>query len=145
MCEQEEVPDEKMLIIDIASTEKNGEETSSIDEVLDDQMLTTDTADEKILDNANASGGDKVKISEISVKPKSLADIQIDLDSIEPSNLPARIVLEEPKGLKIVLNFAKDRPRADVSVIVVSTTNEGSECISNYQFDAAVSKVNRQL
>jgi len=109
-------------------------------EALDDQMLIGAASETLKLQNEESP---LVLAAEVAPKLKSLADIEIDLDSIEPSNLPPRVVLEEPKGLKIVLNFAKDRPRPDVTVIVVSTTNEGPESISNYQFEVAVSKVRR--
>jgi Adaptin C-terminal domain len=131
----------------VPSTDKN-------DNVADDKMLDFDapemaeTSDDQLLIGAEpeAPKAEKEEVplvlpAEVDSKPKSLADIEIDLDSIEPSNLPPRIVLEEPKGLKIVLNFAKDRPRPEVTVIVVSTTNEGPESISNFQFDVAVNKV----
>jgi Adaptin C-terminal domain len=105
----------------------------------DDQLLTGTETEKFEVDREEVVP--LVLPDEVNAKPKSLADIEIDLDSIEPSNLPPRVILEEPKGLKIVLNFAKDRPRPDVTVIVVSTTNEGPESISNYQFEVAVSKV----
>lgn len=82
----------------------------------------------------------------VDIKPKvieikSLKDINIDLDTIQPSKEPPRIVLDEPQGMKIMLLFAKDHPRPDVTVIVISTVNQGPDTITNYQLEASVSKV----
>ncbi|XP_058463125.1 ADP-ribosylation factor-binding protein GGA2 isoform X2 [Malaya genurostris] len=78
----------------------------------------------------------------ISVKPqfKSLAEIVIDLDNIQPSREPSRTVWDDKEGLQITLNFAKDHPRSDVSVIVISTINQGRVEIPEFHFDASVRK-----
>uniref|UniRef100_A0A182K1T8 Uncharacterized protein n=1 Tax=Anopheles christyi TaxID=43041 RepID=A0A182K1T8_9DIPT len=77
-----------------------------------------------------------------SSKPelKALADIVIDLDSIQPSREPSRTVLDDKEGLQITLNFAADHPRPDVTVIVISTINQGRTSIPSFQFDASVRK-----
>ncbi|XP_050081159.1 ADP-ribosylation factor-binding protein GGA1 [Anopheles maculipalpis] len=79
---------------------------------------------------------------ETVVKPelKALADIVIDLDSIQPSREPSRTVLDDKEGLQITLNFAADHPRPDVTVIVISTINQGRTTIPSFQFDASVRK-----
>uniref|UniRef100_A0A182J320 VHS domain-containing protein n=1 Tax=Anopheles atroparvus TaxID=41427 RepID=A0A182J320_ANOAO len=71
---------------------------------------------------------------------KALADIVIDLDSIQPSREPSRTVLDDKDGLQITLNFAADHPRPDVTVIVISTINQGRTEIPSFQFDASVRK-----
>ncbi|XP_035903412.1 ADP-ribosylation factor-binding protein GGA1 isoform X2 [Anopheles stephensi] len=71
---------------------------------------------------------------------KALADIVIDLDSIQPSREPSRTVLDDKEGLQITLNFAADHPRPDVTVIVISTINQGRTTIPSFQFDASVRK-----
>ncbi|XP_058128980.1 ADP-ribosylation factor-binding protein GGA3 [Anopheles ziemanni] len=71
---------------------------------------------------------------------KALADIVIDLDSILPSREPSRTVLDDKDGLQITLNFAADHPRPDVTVIVISTINQGRTEIPSFQFDASVRK-----
>uniref|UniRef100_A0A182P025 VHS domain-containing protein n=1 Tax=Anopheles epiroticus TaxID=199890 RepID=A0A182P025_9DIPT len=71
---------------------------------------------------------------------KALADIVIDLDSIQPSREPSRTVLDDKEGLQITLNFAADHPRPDVTVIVISTINQGRTAIPSFQFDASVRK-----
>lgn len=71
---------------------------------------------------------------------KSLAEIVVDLDNIQPSREPSRTVLNEKDGLQITLNFASDHPRPDVTVIVISTINQGREEIPSFHFDASVRK-----
>lgn len=73
---------------------------------------------------------------------KRLTDIVIDLNTIEPhhTHLP-RCILDDKSGLKIILNFAKDRPMDAVAVLVITTTNQSSLPITNFQFEASVSKV----
>uniref|UniRef100_A0A182UHA0 VHS domain-containing protein n=2 Tax=Anopheles melas TaxID=34690 RepID=A0A182UHA0_9DIPT len=71
---------------------------------------------------------------------KALADIVIDLDCIQPSREPSRTVLDDKEGLQITLNFAADHPRPDVTVIVISTINQGRTSIPSFQFDASVRK-----
>uniref|UniRef100_A0A182WES5 VHS domain-containing protein n=1 Tax=Anopheles minimus TaxID=112268 RepID=A0A182WES5_9DIPT len=79
---------------------------------------------------------------EVVAKPelKALADIVIDLDSIQPSREPSRTMLDDKEGLQITLNFAADHPRPDVTVIVISTINQGRTSIPSFQFDASVRK-----
>lgn len=77
---------------------------------------------------------------------KALADMYVDLNSIQPhDSYASRSIFEEKNGLKIILNFTKDKPRADVTVLVITTINHNSLPIANYHFDASVPKVNRIL
>lgn len=81
-----------------------------------------------------------VDLSDDARKP--LSEINVDINSIMPhKTLAPRVLLEEEKGLKITLNFSRDRPRKDVTVLVIITTNHNSQPISNYQFEASVSRV----
>lgn len=74
-------------------------------------------------------------------KTLTLKDIKIDIDDIEPSETePPRTIVDEKKGLKILVNFTKDSPAKDVMVLVITVINQGSVAISNFQFDASVSK-----
>lgn len=71
----------------------------------------------------------------------SLKDINLDINEIEPSETEApRTILDEKKGLKILVNFTNDRPGKDVMVLVITVINQGPSAISNFQFDASVSK-----
>lgn len=71
----------------------------------------------------------------------ALKDINLDINEIEPSDTePPRTIVDEKKGLKIVVNFTKDKPSKDVSVLVISVINQGPFAINNFQFDAVVAK-----
>lgn len=115
----------------------------------DDEAMLVNTPIVDLTTNKQQNGDNKPAIASdlIEEKPKSavpsfksLAEIHIDLDSIQPSSEPARSVLDEDKGLKIMLNFARDRPRDDVLVAVISTINYGSQAVYNFHFDASVPK-----
>ncbi|CAG9786860.1 unnamed protein product [Diatraea saccharalis] len=81
---------------------------------------------------------DNVKNKISDVKP--LNDINVTLNSVHPSKVPPLTVFEEENGLTIVLHFCKDRPRPDVSVIVISTTNKNLMPIDDYKFQGVVPK-----
>lgn len=90
----------------------------------------------------NTMVGSNKKQSAEGEKQKSLSEIYVDLNSIRPhEKYLSRCILDDSSGLKIMLNFAKDRPRDDISVYVITTTNQNRAGISNYQFDASVSRV----
>lgn len=82
-------------------------------------------------------------VNSTSNSNKRLADIEINLNSIRPHDIHGpRCILDDKSGLKIILNFAKDKPRANVAVLVITTTNQSHLPVKNYQFEASVSKVN---
>lgn len=139
---------------------KENHETSNIN-ADDDKMLDIEDPIESISDNVKV---DKInfdanqivktevvehvdivatKSSQDNVQ-KPLRELFVNLNSIQPhETFQSQCILDEPNGLKIVLNFAKDRPRTDVAVLVLTTTNFYNQPISNYQFEASVSKVKR--
>lgn len=55
---------------------------------------------------------------------------------------PPLTVIEERNGISVVLHFAQDSPRSDVSVIVITTMSKNAKPLSNYLFQAVVPKVN---
>lgn len=69
----------------------------------------------------------------------ALADIEIDLDKVEPA--PGDRVLWDDDDIKVMLTFTKDRPSKEVSVIVISVSNKSKLPIQNFRFDASVHKV----
>lgn len=79
---------------------------------------------------------------EMKIEQKvALKDIQLDLDDIQPSEIEApRTIIDERKGLKILVNFTQNKPAKDVTVLVITVINQGPTAISNFQFDASVSK-----
>lgn len=73
---------------------------------------------------------------------KPLADIVVDFNDIRPHDeYVPQCILDEKSGLKIMLNFTRDRPRPDVAVLVITTTNHNKLPIKHFQFEASVSKV----
>lgn len=77
------------------------------------------------------------KVNEI----RTLNDINIGLESIKPSDVSPLIAFEESDGITVVLHFAKNKPRPDVFVIVVSSTSRNPYPIVEYKFHAVVPKV----
>ncbi|XP_036369850.1 ADP-ribosylation factor-binding protein GGA1 isoform X2 [Octopus sinensis] len=73
-------------------------------------------------------------------EPISLSDVFVPLESVEPG-ATSSINAYEKDGLKIVIHFAKNKPRPDVLVLVVSVMNSGSIPIRNFLFQAAVPKM----
>lgn len=71
----------------------------------------------------------------------SLADIPLTLDDIIPSNDTERVLLDEDNGLKITMNFTKNKPCKNTSVIVISITNKSKLPVAEVQLDASVKKV----
>lgn len=118
---------------------------------LDDNLLTTDDLD--VIDTQkppNNFKDDDAAVQQHSTiagdfAERPLSNFNIEIDSITPGDSPPRIIMEETAGLKIMLHFVKDRPRDDISVIVITTTNHNSIAIKDYQFDASVSKVCKGL
>lgn len=82
-------------------------------------------------------------IEEIPIVEQKIAlkDINIDISEIQPSETEApRTILDEKKGLKVVVNFTQGNPAKDVIVLVITVINQGPIAINNFQFDASVSK-----
>ncbi|RWS16509.1 ADP-ribosylation factor-binding protein GGA1-like isoform X3 [Dinothrombium tinctorium] len=71
--------------------------------------------------------------------PPPLTNLVISLDSIEPSSLPP-VPLIDKDGIKVFLNFAKESPRKDVTVMVITTVNTNKITVSHINFQAAVPK-----
>lgn len=78
------------------------------------------------------------------IKPKKelkISDIFVELEQIRPSSIPPLTVLDEKNGITVTLHFAKDKPREDVNVIVVTSVSKNELPLSNYLFQAVVPKV----
>lgn len=71
---------------------------------------------------------------------KPLSDINVSLDEIKPGINPPITVLEEKNGITVVLNFARDNPRQDVFIVVITTMSKNLKPLSNYLFQAVVPK-----
>ncbi|XP_049792651.1 ADP-ribosylation factor-binding protein GGA2 isoform X4 [Schistocerca nitens] len=102
-----------------------------------DDRLSVNSVDDK----SHRTSTESVNICEpkqIEVKP--LNDINVSLDSIKPGSVPPLTVLDEKNGVSVILHFAKDRPREDVSVVVVTTISKNPSPLTNYLFQAVVPK-----
>ncbi|XP_071575569.1 ADP-ribosylation factor-binding protein GGA1 isoform X2 [Temnothorax nylanderi] len=84
------------------------------------------------------NGMSKIENTEPEIKP--LTDITICLEDIKPGINPPLTVIEERNGISVVLHFAQDSPRLDVSVIVITTMSKNPKPLSNYLFQAVVPK-----
>lgn len=71
---------------------------------------------------------------------KSLTDINISLQDIKPGINPPMTVIEEKNGITVVLHFARDNPREDVFVVVITTMSKNSKPLTDYLFQAVVPK-----
>lgn len=121
-------------MIEIVSSDDNLLLTATVPDVIDaQQLLSTVSKDvDTALQQDLKIGGD--------LADRPLSNFHIEIDSITPGDSPPRIIMKEAAGLEITLYFTKDRPRDDISVIVVTTTNHNSNSVTDYQFDASVSK-----
>lgn len=99
-------------------------------------------AEQMITSNVEATTIDAITPHNNHTQSKRLTEIVVDLNKIQPhdEHLP-RCILDDKAGLKVVLNYAKDRPQDAVAVLVITTTNQSSSPISNLQLEASVSKV----
>ncbi len=69
----------------------------------------------------------------------------ISLESIRPSSInpPITLKLTQNTGLQCILHIARDSPRPDLIISVLTITNTNtSKTINNFHFEATVSKVN---
>ncbi|CAO1420999.1 unnamed protein product [Diamesa serratosioi] len=148
-----EIPKESPQKIEVKPKERLCELDSIISGMKNSLMSGVETKVQEVIE-IHDSDDDKVLIEEeieevqnvveLKVEPvvkKSLAEIEIDLNDIQPNEMEApRTVLDEKKGLKVQLNFTKDCPAKDVMVLVITVINQGPNSITNFQFDASVSK-----
>lgn len=105
--------------------------------------LKLDNAKNDLVNKETVTADDKkeVKISKPGdVKP--LTDINVTLQSVQPSKVPPLKAFEEEDGISVMLHFCKDKPRPDVNVIVISTTSKNRSPIEDYKFQSVVPKVN---
>lgn len=132
--EEASLLDDDKLILD--DNEPSGE---SLLEIETDITVTNEPSSEQTV--ISISGNP----SQQSVN-KPLADIVIDLNEIRPNDDYApRCIMDEKSGLKIMLNFTKDKPRPDVAVLVITTTNHNKLPVQNFQFEASVPKVRKEI
>lgn len=82
---------------------------------------------------------DRLKLdSEVQVLP--LGEINVTLDTVKPSAIPPFTALEERNGVSVAIFLAKNRPRDDVSIYVVTTSSKNESPLTNYLFQPVVPK-----
>lgn len=114
-----------------------------IEPPLEESPIKLEPKDDPIIDKPNDSIAAAVGecSNQINVN-KPLAEIVIDLNEVRPHDEYApRSIMDEKCGLKITLNFIKDKPRPDVAVLVINTTNHNKLPVKNFQIEASVQKV----
>lgn len=136
-------PDDVMVDIstdDVPNTSSNNNNNpdSPLDNILDlGPPLDNAKSEEPRVETKEHYIEKKDKKSDV----KPLTDINVTLQSVQPSKVPPTTAFEEEEGLTVVLHFCKDKPRSDVNVVVISTTSKSSSPIEDYKFQAVVPKV----
>ncbi|XP_055844236.1 ADP-ribosylation factor-binding protein GGA3 [Episyrphus balteatus] len=103
---------------------------------LDDNSFENNSKDELILGEPEIEKSDQNTDKEENLPVVHLADIQIDLDDVCPTT--EKLLLDD--DIKVTLNFTSNRPSPNVSVIVVSVTNQSKLPVTSFHFDASVRK-----
>lgn len=109
-----------------------------------DSILDLGLDNKRNYDNDSPIASDserKVNVKSKASDVRSLSDIDVTLQSVQPSKVAPLTALEEPGGITVVLHFCKDKPRPDVNVVVISTTSRNTSPIEDYKFQSVVPKV----
>lgn len=103
----------------------------------DEQRKPVEDVDEK-----DAAKSEESTVTSHSIKCENkLSDLYVELKSIKPSNIPPIAVISDDNGINITLQFAKDKPKEDVTVIVVTISNKSETALKNILFRGIVPKV----
>lgn len=110
-------------------------QTDDVKTSRDDDFLV-DISDEKLLDEEN----DAKNVSTVCKNDIKLNDVFIKLENIQASTKKPITMLDDKNGISVTLHFAKDKPKEDVSVFVITTISKNSMPLTNYLFQAVVPK-----
>ncbi|XP_043255175.1 ADP-ribosylation factor-binding protein GGA3 [Colletes gigas] len=124
--------------LDVASTKIN-KLTNFNSDSLDSQSLLPPLS-LPISHNTNEKPSTTENATCIESEIKPLTDINVSLQDITPGINPPITVMEEKNGITVVLHFARDNPREDVYVVVITTMSKNVKPLSNYLFQAVVPK-----
>ncbi|KAF7989165.1 hypothetical protein HCN44_007475 [Aphidius gifuensis] len=119
------------ILIGIDNIDNSNEDDLLID-AIDNVDVVLPICNDNIVDNNH----DKL-LNDVEIKP--LTDINITIDDIKPSKIPPMTVIDN-NGITVILHFTESLPRPDVTVIVITTMSKNSESLSNYLFQAVVTK-----
>ncbi|XP_025081247.1 ADP-ribosylation factor-binding protein GGA1-like isoform X2 [Pomacea canaliculata] len=70
-----------------------------------------------------------------------LTDMFVPLESITPAEDLPPVTVYDKNGLKSMIHFSTNQPRADVLVMVLSSISTNTKSITNFLFQAAVPKI----
>ncbi|XP_039753308.1 ADP-ribosylation factor-binding protein GGA2 [Pararge aegeria] len=135
------------VMVDISSDDKTTTNTlndkfnlkpdSPLDNILDIGLPLEENAKTVTLVD-NKAGRNQEEEYSPRVPCRPLYDINVTFQNVHPSKVPPLTAYEGNEGMTVVLHFCKDKPRPDVTVIVVSTTSKNSCKIEDYKFLASV-------
>ncbi|XP_047991363.1 ADP-ribosylation factor-binding protein GGA2 [Leguminivora glycinivorella] len=137
---QSEVPKNGAFDLDFFT--KKPEIKPSPIEIKNTEDIPVSPNDDVMVDITENAAQEEIKKYEIkspvttTVEP--LTDVYVDLASVT-RNL-SLVAYKEDGGVTVTLEFCKDKPRGDVSVVVVVTTNNGQFEIEDYKFQPVVPK-----
>ncbi|KAF9423904.1 hypothetical protein HW555_000962 [Spodoptera exigua] len=112
---------------------------SPIDKILDLSISLEETKPKNASPTESIESTDE-KREKTKTEVKPLTDIDVSLSNVTPGNVPPMTIFEEENGLTVVLHFCKDKPRPDVNVVVISTTNKNKKPIIDFRFQGVVPK-----
>ncbi|CAH0554366.1 unnamed protein product [Brassicogethes aeneus] len=105
----------------------------------DDYLV--DITDEKLIDaNEDPINGNNLEQESPQKVEVNLKDVNVKLENIKPSNLPPIVIIDDRNGLTVTLHSAKDKPKENVFVYVITTISKSELPLSNYLCQAIVSK-----
>ncbi|CAG2248750.1 GGA [Mytilus edulis] len=96
---------------------------------------TTVTLSSPVISSTTATPVTTPKQGEV----QPLNDVFVSIESVQPGTSPP-INAYDKNGMKIVIHIAKNRPREDVHVMVVSVMSTNTSAVKNFSFQAAVPK-----
>lgn len=126
------------------SDDAKDEDTKPDDVLVNIAEEITPNSIEKVevaLITSRESAKETVPDDKVQKKDMKIADIFVQLENIRPSSIPPLTVLDEKNGITVTLHFAKDKPRDDINVIVVTSISKNELPLSSYLFQAVVPKV----
>lgn len=126
------------IILNPSTTPTKNGKTTDLEKSIDfANSFDNNSKDELILGEVEVEKSDPPSAEKIeSVSIVHLADIQIDLDDVCPTT--EKLLFDD--DIKITLNFTSNRPSPNVSVIVVSVTNQTKLPVTCFNFEASVRK-----
>ncbi|XP_055682106.1 ADP-ribosylation factor-binding protein GGA1 [Lutzomyia longipalpis] len=106
-----------------AESKPPGKPSIDIDSLVNEMLKTSQSSPAKIPEK----------------QTNALDGITVDIDKLVPDEKKEpRVVLDQPKGLRVLLNFTHTHPKPNVAVIVATIANQSTENISDIHFGATI-------